>query len=60
MGKHGSEFGLFKYRDTQIMIVACAMLIGAMTSAAWVAPRPYCDFISFVAWLLFVWIRRAQ
>lgn len=42
------------------MIITLAMLIGALTSAAWVAPKPFCYIISFVAWILFVYIRRMQ
>ena len=39
------------------MIILAAMIVGALTSAAWVAPRPWCYAISLVAWGLFVWIR---
>ena len=42
------------------MIIIAAMVVGAMTSAAWVAPKPFYAPISFVAWLLFLWIRSAK
>lgn len=42
------------------MITGVAMLIGALTSAAWVAPRPWCFVLSLVAWLMFVWIKGAN
>lgn len=42
------------------MIIVLAMLIGALTSAAWVATRPLCYVISFLAWALFVIVRYVQ
>lgn len=44
----------------RFMIVAIAMLIGALTSAAWITPLPYCDFISLAAWVLFVYVRHVN
>ena len=45
------------YPTRVFVIVAVAMFIGALTSAAWVARPPYCYIISFVAWVLFCWIK---
>lgn len=42
------------------MITILAMVCGAFTSAAWVAPRPYCYSLGVVSFVLFVMIRRLQ
>jgi hypothetical protein len=39
------------------MIVIAAMIVGALTSASWVAPKPWCYIFSLAAWSLFIWIR---
>lgn len=42
------------------MTIALAMLTGAMTSAAWVAPRPWCFLLGLLAFGLFSWVRIIQ
>jgi hypothetical protein len=40
------------------MIVITAMAVGALTSAAWIAPRPWCYWFIGLANLLFIMIKR--
>lgn len=42
------------------MITALAMICGAFTSAAWVAPQPYCYLMGVISFALFVVIRSLQ
>jgi len=42
------------------MMVALAMLTGALTSAAWIAPKPYCYYFVAAATVLFVVIKGAN
>lgn len=39
------------------MKIALAMMTGALTSAAWIAPKPYCWYFVAGATVLFVIIR---
>jgi len=42
------------------VITFMAMIAGALTSAAWVAPQPWCYVYALVASIFFVLVRRAQ
>lgn len=39
------------------MITLAAMVAGALTSAAWIAPRPLCYICLLASSLLVLWIR---
>lgn len=41
------------------MTIFLAMITGALTSAAWIAPKPYCYYFVAAATVLFIVIRRA-
>jgi hypothetical protein len=42
------------------MIVILAMICGAFTSAAWVAPKPYCWVLMLVSAGLFIAVKELQ
>lgn len=42
------------------MTVVYAMICGALTSAAWIAPRPWCWLYGSIASFFFVVVRRAN
>jgi hypothetical protein len=42
------------------MITFLAMIAGALTSAAWVAPQPWCYGYALIASVFFVAVRRMQ
>jgi hypothetical protein len=41
-------------------MIALAMITGALTSAAWLAPKPYCYYFVAGATVLFVVIKGAN
>lgn len=42
------------------MTIFLAMLTGALTSAAWIAPKPYCFYFVAIATVLFIVIKGAH
>jgi hypothetical protein len=42
------------------MITIYAMLCGAFTSAAWIAPKPFCYILMVLSAMLFIVIKEIQ
>jgi Mn2+/Fe2+ NRAMP family transporter len=61
MGRDHRQLCRHEYRRPEaIVITLIAMLCGAFTSAAWVAPKPWCYLLGAVACLLFIYVRSHQ